>query len=48
VVSAKDKLRSLLGHALPLATGNAVCFSAEKADQADLERNGIEALLSQR
>jgi phosphonoacetate hydrolase len=46
VVSAKDKLRTLLGHALPLATGNAVCFSAEKADQADLERNGIAEILA--
>jgi phosphonoacetate hydrolase len=46
VVSAKDKLRSLLGHALPLAGGNAVCFSAEKADQADLETNGIAEVLA--
>jgi phosphonoacetate hydrolase len=46
VVSAKDKLRSLLGHALPLAKGNAVCFSAEKADQADLGTNGIAGVLA--
>jgi phosphonoacetate hydrolase len=46
VVSAKDKLRSLLGHALPLANGNSVCFSAEKADEADLQKNGIEEALA--
>ncbi len=38
VVTAKDKLRALLGHGLALAPGRAVCFSAEKAegDQLDL------------
>ncbi len=36
VVTAKDKLRSLLGHKL-----SGVCFSAEKADQATLADNGI-------
>jgi phosphonoacetate hydrolase len=46
VVTAKDKLRSLLGHALPIENGNAVCFSAEKADQADLNNNGIEEILA--
>ncbi|HSW19143.1 MAG TPA: phosphonoacetate hydrolase [Ramlibacter sp.] len=40
VVTAKDKLRSLLGHEL-----NGICFSAEKADQATLEDNGIQGLL---
>jgi len=37
VVTAKDKLRGLLGHQL-----KGICFSAEKADQATLEKNGIE------
>ncbi|MFC3106504.1 phosphonoacetate hydrolase [Undibacterium arcticum] len=40
VVTAKDKLRSLLGHKM-----RGICFSAEKADQATLEQNGIDNLL---
>jgi phosphonoacetate hydrolase len=40
VVTAKDKLRKLLGHRL-----RGVCFSAEKADQAQLEEHGIERVL---
>lgn len=40
VVTAKDKLRALLGHGL-----NGICFSAEKADQATLADNGIDGLL---
>jgi phosphonoacetate hydrolase len=40
VVTAKDKLRGLLGHKM-----RGICFSAEKADQATLEQNGIENLL---
>ena len=32
VVTAKDKLRALLGHGLDCASGRAVCFSSEKAD----------------
>ena len=36
VVTAKDKLRALLGHRL-----KGICFSAEKADQATLEENGV-------
>jgi len=36
VVTAKDKLRGLLGHGL-----RGICFSAEKADQATVEANGI-------
>lgn len=40
VVTAKDKLRSLLGHQM-----QGICFSAEKADQATLADNGIENLL---
>ena len=36
VVTAKDKLRRLLGHQL-----RGICFSAEKSDQATLAENGI-------
>lgn len=36
VVTAKDKLRRLLGHGM-----KGICFSSEKADQATLEENGI-------
>jgi phosphonoacetate hydrolase len=36
VVTAKDKLRTLLGHRM-----EGVCFSAEKADQASEAENGI-------
>lgn len=40
VVTAKDKLRSLLGHGL-----QGICFSAEKADQATIASNGIDDVL---
>jgi phosphonoacetate hydrolase len=40
VVTAKDKLRKLLGHRL-----RGVCFSAEKADSATLAEHGIEGVL---
>ena len=40
VVTAKDKLRLLLGHGL-IYDGSAVCFSAEKADKATIAANGI-------
>src|SRR5436309_13921765 len=36
VVTAKDKLRRLLGHGL-----RGICFSAEKAGQVTREENGI-------
>ena len=36
VVTAKDKLRALLGHGL-----DGICFSAERADQVTLADNGI-------
>ncbi|WP_340115464.1 phosphonoacetate hydrolase [Pelagibius sp. 7325] len=45
VVTAKDKLRSLLGHGLAMKAGEAVCFSAEKADKATIADNGIDGLL---
>ena len=41
VVTAKDKLRKLLGHRL-----RGICFSAEKADQATLEEHGIDGVLA--
>jgi phosphonoacetate hydrolase len=44
VVTAKDKLRSLLGHGLKF-DGTAVCFSSEKADKADMANNGITDVL---
>jgi len=40
VVTAKDKLRKLLGHRL-----RGICFSAEKADQTTLDEHGIEGVL---
>jgi phosphonoacetate hydrolase len=41
IVTAKDKLRSLLGHRM----SRGICFSSEKADQATLADNGIENVL---
>ena len=41
VVTAKDKLRTLLGHGLDMSSGRAIAFSSEKADQATLKDNGI-------
>ncbi len=42
VVTAKDKLRRLLGSGLDMSKGTAVCFSSEKADECTLEENGVE------
>nr|WP_315928742.1 phosphonoacetate hydrolase [Mesorhizobium sp. SP-1A] len=42
VVTAKDKLRALLGHGLQFADGRAVCFSSEKSDKATKAENGID------
>ena len=41
VVTAKDKLRALLGNGL-----SGICFSAEHADKASIEVNGIEDVLA--
>ncbi len=41
IVTAKDKLRALLGHGV----NGGICFSSEKADQATLATNGIDGLL---
>ncbi|MDP3082762.1 MAG: phosphonoacetate hydrolase [Rubrivivax sp.] len=40
VITAKDKLRRLLGHGM-----SGICFSSEKADQATLADNGIDGVL---
>ena len=40
VVTAKDKLRRLLGKGL-----KGICFSSEKADEASIEENGIDNVL---
>ena len=40
VVTAKDKLRALLGHKM-----KGICFSAEKADRATRAENGIDQVL---
>ena len=45
VITAKDKLRGLLGVGLPIGAGESICFSAERADEATLENNGIENVL---
>jgi phosphonoacetate hydrolase len=44
VVTAKDKLRGLLGKDLKLAPGTACSFSSEKSDKANLAENGIEGV----
>jgi phosphonoacetate hydrolase len=41
VVTAKDKLRAMLGHQM-----KGICFSSEKADQTTLAVNGIEDVLA--
>lgn len=45
MVTAKDKLRTLLGKGLDFSAGTAIAFSSEKADQANLHDNGIEHVL---
>lgn len=42
IVTAKDKLRRLLGHGLDFSTGRAVSFSSEKADETTMAENGID------
>ncbi|MEO7547402.1 MAG: phosphonoacetate hydrolase [Ramlibacter sp.] len=41
VITAKDKLRRLLGHKM-----KGICFSSEKSDQLSVEENGIDEILS--
>jgi len=46
VVTAKDKLRKLLGHGMKFGRGDGhVCFSSEKAAEVTLAENGIEDVL---
>ncbi|MGI9505313.1 MAG: phosphonoacetate hydrolase [Geminicoccaceae bacterium] len=45
VITAKDKLRRLLGHGLVIADGGAICFSSERADEVTLAEHGIENVL---
>jgi len=42
VITAKDKLRGLLGKGLALDAGKACSFSSEKSDKATLGENGID------
>ena len=42
VITAKDKLRGLLGNGLKYNENRAICFSSEKSDQTTLGQNGIE------
>ena len=45
MVTAKDKLRTLLGEGLDFTSGTAIAFSSEKADRANRAENGIEDVL---
>ncbi|MDH3633285.1 MAG: phosphonoacetate hydrolase [Gammaproteobacteria bacterium] len=45
VVTAKDKLRRLLGNELEFGVDGAICFSSEKSDQVSLAENGIDNVL---
>jgi len=42
LVTAKDKLRALLGAGLSFEDDRAICFSSERADQATKAANGID------
>lgn len=42
IVTAKDKLRRLLGHGLDFTSGRAVSFSSEKANETTMAENGID------
>ncbi len=42
IVTAKDKLRTLLGHGLHFGDGQNMCFSAEKSSTSTLIDHGIE------
>jgi phosphonoacetate hydrolase len=45
IITAKDKLRRLLGNELNFGKDGAICFSSEKSDQVSLEENGIDNVL---
>jgi len=42
IVTAKDKLRALLGYGLQFDEGRALCFSTEKSDTTTLAEHGID------
>jgi phosphonoacetate hydrolase len=46
VVTAKDKLRTLLGNGLDAKSGRSIAFSSEKADKATLAEHGIADVLA--
>ncbi len=46
VVTAKDKLRAMLGKGLDMASGRAIAFSSERADKATMAENGIGDVLA--
>ena len=41
IVTAKDKLRALLGNGLKFDEGRAICFSTEKSNTTTLEEHGV-------
>lgn len=41
IVTAKDKLRRMLGHELDFSTGRTIAFSAEFSDRTNLSEHGI-------
>ena len=45
IVTAKDKLRRLLGHGLDPGRDRAVCFSSEYADRASVAENGLDGVV---
>jgi phosphonoacetate hydrolase len=45
IVTAKDKLRTLLGNGLRFEKDKTICFSSERADKATIADNGIENVL---
>ena len=46
VVTAKDKLRTMLGNGLDFASGRAIAFSSERADKATVKEHGIGDVLA--
>jgi phosphonoacetate hydrolase len=45
VVTAKDKLRKLLGHGMTPGVDGSICFSSEKSAEVSMAENGIEDVL---
>jgi len=42
IITAKDKLRKLLGSGLDYTSGRAICFSSEKANETTMVEHGID------